>query len=106
MKNRPETGGLAGRVHLLCMERSARAKWCRNFADALFGGCWFDSPWILPPAWNKIRCPNELRPLFDKLADRKPPIRQYYRTTYLTDGKRLIWEYPRDAGKGEQMDFA
>ena len=33
-------------------------------------------------------------------------MRQYYRTPYLTDGTRLIWEYPRDAGKGEPMDFA
>jgi hypothetical protein len=49
---------------------------------------------------------DELRPLFDMLADRKPPVRQYFRTGYLTDGKRLIWEYPRDAGQGEQMDFA
>ena len=49
---------------------------------------------------------DELRPLFAMLAERKPPVRQYYRTPYLTDGKRLIWEYQRDAGKGEQMDFA
>lgn len=48
---------------------------------------------------------QELRPLFDLLAERKPPVRQYYRTGYLTDGKRLIWEYPRDA-EGEQTDFA
>ena len=33
-------------------------------------------------------------------------MRQYYRTGYLTDGKRLFWEYPRAAGHGEQMDFA
>jgi hypothetical protein len=46
-----------------------------------------------------------MRPLFEKLADRKPPVRQYYRTGYLTDGKRLLWEYPRDAGSGVQMDF-
>jgi len=49
---------------------------------------------------------DELRPLFDMLAERKPPVRQYFPTGYLTDGKRLIWEYPRDAGQGEQMDFA
>jgi len=48
---------------------------------------------------------DELRPLFDRLAERKPPVRQYYRTGYLTDGKRLIWEYPRAARDGEQMDF-
>jgi SnoaL-like domain len=48
---------------------------------------------------------EELRPLFDKLAARKPSVRQFYRTGYFTDGKRLLWEYPRDTGKGEQMDF-
>jgi ketosteroid isomerase-like protein len=48
---------------------------------------------------------DELKPLFDKLADRKPAIRQYYRDGYLTDGRRLIWEYPRAAPDGEQMDF-
>ena len=48
---------------------------------------------------------KEIRPLFDILAIRKPPVRQYFRTGYLTGGKRLIWEYPRDGGKGEQMDF-
>jgi ketosteroid isomerase-like protein len=48
---------------------------------------------------------EELRPFFRKVAELKPPVRQYDRTGYLTDGKRLIWEYPRDAGKGEQMDF-
>jgi hypothetical protein len=48
---------------------------------------------------------KEMKPLFDMLAARKPPVRQYARTGYLTDGKRLIWEYPRDGGKGEQMDF-
>jgi hypothetical protein len=39
------------------------------------------------------------------LAARKPPVRTYHRSGYLTDGKRLIWEYPRAAGAGEQMDF-
>jgi hypothetical protein len=48
---------------------------------------------------------EQLRPLFERLAERKPAVRQYYRTGYLTDGKRLIWEYPRDAKGGEQMDF-
>jgi hypothetical protein len=48
---------------------------------------------------------EELRRLFDKLAERKPPVRQYHRTGYLTDGKRLIWEYPREGPEGDQMDF-
>lgn len=48
---------------------------------------------------------DQLRRLFERLAERKPPVRQYFRTGYLTDGRRLVWEYPRDAGGGEQMDF-
>ena len=48
---------------------------------------------------------EEMRPFFEALAVRKPTVRQYHRTGYLTDGKRLIWEYPRAGPKGDQMDF-
>jgi hypothetical protein len=43
--------------------------------------------------------------LLDEVAARKPPARQFHRTGHLTDGKRLIWEYPRETPGGEQMDF-
>ena len=48
---------------------------------------------------------EEMRPFFEALAVRKPPVRQDFRTGYLTDGKQLIWEYPRAGPKGDQMDF-
>lgn len=48
---------------------------------------------------------EELRPLLEKVAERKPPVRRYVRTPYLTDGRRLIWEYPRETADGDQMDF-
>jgi ketosteroid isomerase-like protein len=49
---------------------------------------------------------NELRPVLEQVAARKPPLRTYYRRGFLTDGKRtIIFEYPRDAPDGEQMDF-
>ncbi len=48
---------------------------------------------------------DELRPFFEMLRERKPPVRQHYRTGYFTDGKKLIWEYPRANPKSEQMDF-
>ncbi|HKW18739.1 MAG TPA: nuclear transport factor 2 family protein [Terriglobales bacterium] len=48
---------------------------------------------------------EEMRPFFEAVAAHKPPVRQYHRTGYLTDGKRLIFEYPREGPKGEQMDF-
>ncbi len=84
----------------------------RNDAGALLSlyakDAHFESPLVphlLGTDSGVLRGHGELRRLFDLLAQRKPPVRQYSRTGYLTDGKRLIWEYPRDAGGGEQMDF-
>ena len=34
-----------------------------------------------------------------------PPLRRRYRTGFFSDGARLMWEYPREAPDGEQMDF-
>jgi hypothetical protein len=48
---------------------------------------------------------DEMRPFFREVGRRKPSLRKYYRTGYLTDGKKLIWEYPRAKPDGEQMDF-
>ena len=48
---------------------------------------------------------DQLRSLFEKVAELKPKVRQYFRTGYLTDGKKLIFEYPRSGPEGEQMDF-
>lgn len=85
----------------------------RNDAEALLGLYAEDAvlesplvPYLLGTESGVLHGHEELRPLFAKLAERKPEVRQYYRSGYLTDGKRLIFEYPRDAGKNEQMDFA
>jgi hypothetical protein len=48
----------------------------------------------------------ELRLLFEQLAKRKPNLRKYYRTPCLKQGNLIMWEYPREAPDGEQMDFA
>lgn len=48
---------------------------------------------------------EEIRAFWEKLADKKPPVRKYFRTGYLTDGKKLMWEYPRETPSGNQMDF-
>jgi hypothetical protein len=36
---------------------------------------------------------------------RQPPQRRRYKKKYFTDGKTLMWEYPRATPRGEQMDF-
>jgi hypothetical protein len=44
--------------------------------------------------------------MLERVAARKPPLRTYHRTGFLTDGeRRMIFEYPRDVPEGEQMDF-
>jgi hypothetical protein len=49
---------------------------------------------------------EEMRPFFRLVAERKPAVRQYYRTGYLSDGyNKMMFEYPRATPKGEQMDF-
>lgn len=40
-----------------------------------------------------------------KLAERKPSIRKHFKQNFFTDGKTLIFEYPRQTPDGEQMDF-
>ena len=62
-------------------------------------------PHLLGKEQGVCRGHQELRPFFEAAAARKPTLRQYHRTGYLTDGKKLIWEYPRAAPNGDQMDF-
>jgi ketosteroid isomerase-like protein len=62
-------------------------------------------PHVLGTERGVLRGHAEIRTLLDEVAARKPPARRFHRTGYLTDGKRLIWEYPRETPDGEQMDF-
>jgi hypothetical protein len=48
---------------------------------------------------------TEIRKLIELVSQRKPMKRKYYRNRYFTDGKILIWEYPRLSPQGDQMDF-
>jgi hypothetical protein len=40
-----------------------------------------------------------------ELARTQPKTRRFYRKGYFTDGKTVIWEYPRESPKGDQQDF-
>ena len=62
-------------------------------------------PHVLKTERGVLRGRTEIQALLDEVAARKPPVRRFHRTGYLTDGKRLIWEYPREIPDGEQMDF-
>ena len=63
-------------------------------------------PYLMDKPEGVCRGYRKMRPFFALVANWKPPLRQYYRTRYLTDGKSgMIFEYPRQAPTGEQMDF-
>jgi hypothetical protein len=62
-------------------------------------------PYLLGKKEGVVRGHEELLPLLKKVAERKPPLRQRYRTGYFSDGRKLMWEYPRETLEGDQMDF-
>lgn len=63
-------------------------------------------PYVLGKQEGVCSGRDEMRPFFEAVAVRKPPVRQYYRTGYLTDGKRLIFEYPRAAENGTRWTLS
>lgn len=48
---------------------------------------------------------EELRAFIEIVFARMPPERKRYRSDYFTNGRKLIWEYPRSTPDGEQMDL-
>lgn len=62
-------------------------------------------PYLLKIDNGICRGRDELRLLIEKVAHRKPLIRKYFKKNFFTDGKTLMFEYPRQTPDGEQMDF-
>jgi hypothetical protein len=52
-----------------------------------------------------VRGRENLRRFVDKVFAHQPAKRRRYRAGFLTDGSRLIWEYPRECPHGDQMDI-
>lgn len=48
---------------------------------------------------------DKLRAFVEKVFARTPHLRQRHRDGFFTDGRRLIWEYPRVTEDGQQMDL-
>jgi hypothetical protein len=48
---------------------------------------------------------EQLREFIRLVFDRTPGNRGHFRNGFFTDGRRLIWEYPRETPNGDQMDF-
>jgi hypothetical protein len=48
---------------------------------------------------------GKLRDFVRTVFEQTPPSRRRYRKGFFTDGRKLIWEYPRATPNGDQMDF-
>lgn len=62
-------------------------------------------PYLLDRREGVCNGKEEFRKLLTIAAERKPTNRKHYRRNFFTDGKTLLWEYPRISPEGEQMDF-
>ena len=49
---------------------------------------------------------ENLRPFVEIIIRRTPPLVDRYRQSFFTDGKTLIWEYPRNTPSGQKADMA
>jgi hypothetical protein len=56
-------------------------------------------------AQGVVRGRDNLRDFVRTVFTRTPPSRRRYRTGFFADGRTIMWEYPRDAPGGDQMDF-
>ncbi len=52
-----------------------------------------------------VRGRENLRAFLREVFARTPTSRHVYRTGFFTDGRTVMWEYPRQTPDGEQMDF-
>lgn len=62
-------------------------------------------PHLLPIEKGVLVGKTALQEFIEVVLKCQPSKRQFHRTAYLTDGKRLMWEYPRKTPNGDQMDF-
>ena len=49
---------------------------------------------------------DNLRKFFGIIIQSTPPLHNRHRANFFTDGKTMIWEYPRVTPTGEQTDMA
>ena len=52
-----------------------------------------------------VRGREDLRRFVSQVFAHQPAKRRCYRAGFLTDGARLVWEYPRQTPDGDQMDI-
>src|SRR5262245_6719558 len=74
-------------------------------AAALYApDCVFESPLarhVLKSDRGVVEGREQLRDFIRVVFESTPPSRQRYRKGFFTDGRKLMWEYPRETPTGE-----
>jgi len=52
-----------------------------------------------------VRGKDQLRRFIDLVFQSNPPQRKRYRTGFFTDGRLIMWEYPRETPDDDQMEL-
>jgi hypothetical protein len=52
-----------------------------------------------------VRGKDDLRKFIALVFQTNPPQRKRFRTGFFTDGRMIMWEYPRTSPQGEQMEL-
>src|SRR3954447_19751908 len=52
-----------------------------------------------------IRGRDQLQAFVEKVFMRQPALRRRAKKNFFTDGKTIVWEYPRATAEGDQMDL-
>jgi hypothetical protein len=60
---------------------------------------------LLGGAEGIVRGRDQLRDFVKLVFASAPALRRHHREGFFTDGKRLMWEYPRTVPDGSQMDL-
>ncbi len=92
-------------------DRRTRAHDIDGLLELYLPGAILESPLIpriLDQESGVVTGHEQIRPFFQRGSDSRPnELVRWYRTgLYQFDGQTLIWEYPRQTPKGDQVDLA
>lgn len=60
---------------------------------------------LMNTAEGIVQGKNNLRAFITRVFQTNPPQRKRFRKGFFTDGRMMVWEYPRQSPEGDQMEL-
>lgn len=104
---------MSDKIHFIYIQwhERAKAKDVDGLLELYAPDAIFESPLVPAILDNKesgvLRGKDEIKKFLEEGTKRRPNelVRWYRNNEYLTNGKLLVWEYPRETPGGEQIDI-